>query len=132
MSKAKPSKNSEPVQRAEPKPEAAKPARSKTARSARSAAPPPRPSIPAIRLALFSPGADRVCVAGTFNEWAPDRTALTREPDGTWSIEMPLGPGRHEYRFVVDGCWTDDPRAEQYVSNAFGGVNSVLEIRAAE
>jgi hypothetical protein len=31
-----------------------------------------------------------------------------------------------EYRFVVDGEWTDDPLCPRYVSNPFGGLNGVL------
>jgi hypothetical protein len=38
---------------------------------------------------------------------------------------MSLKPGRHEYRFVADGEWLDDPTAEQRIANAFGTENCV-------
>jgi hypothetical protein len=32
----------------------------------------------------------------------------------------PLPSGRYEYRFVVDGQWTDDPAAGETVMNPYG------------
>ncbi len=120
------------------KPAAQKAARTLKPRTARTSAKPAAdvalapPPLPATRLVFFGPGAECVCVAGTFNNWDPESLPLKAERDGSWTIELPLSPGRHEYRFIVDGCWVDDPRAEQYVPNAFGGVNGLLEVRAAE
>jgi hypothetical protein len=37
-----------------------------------------------------------------------------------------IEPGRHEYRFIVDGQWTDDPLCSAFVSNPFGSLNCVL------
>lgn len=38
---------------------------------------------------------------------------------------MLLKRGRHEYRFVADGEWLDDPAAEQRIANAFRTENCV-------
>ena len=38
-----------------------------------------------------------------------------------------LAPKRHEYRFIVDGEWQDDPHAAIQVPNEFGSSNCVLE-----
>jgi hypothetical protein len=40
-----------------------------------------------------------------------------------------LGPGRYQYKFLVDGEWIVDPAASQNVANAFGTLNSVLEVK---
>ncbi len=57
---------------------------------------------------------------------------MLRLTDGTWAKELILAPGRHEYRFVVDGEWVDDPAATDYVPNPFGGMNAVLTVVASE
>src|ERR1051325_8423191 len=45
-----------------------------------------------------------VAVAGSFNNWDPTKTPLTRQGD-RWSTKVDLPRGRYEYRFVVDGQW---------------------------
>jgi len=47
--------------------------------------------------------------------------------DGLWRSKVWLPPGRHEYRFVVDGQWISDPKAAEAVPNPYGGSNSVLK-----
>jgi len=77
-------------------------------------------------------GAERVQVAGTFNNWNPE--ACTMVPDqggnGLWRLRLPLDGQRHEYRFVVDGRWTTDPGNPHTVPNDFGELNSVVELNA--
>ena len=43
-----------------------------------------------------------------------------------WQASIELPRGKHEYRFVIDGEWIADPRAQESVPNPFGGVNSVV------
>jgi len=81
---------------------------------------------PKAQIKLVKPEAKSVCVAGSFNEWNPDRTPLTRTGDGTWIGEITGISGRHEYLFVVDGQWLPDPNAPESVQNPFGGRNSVM------
>lgn len=80
------------------------------------------------RFTLHCPGEHSVFVAGSFNHWCPDCTRLESAGDGSWSVELPLAPGRHEYRFVVDGEWVDDPDAAEVTPSPFGGVNAVVVI----
>lgn len=84
------------------------------------------PKAGRISLQLVRPGAKRVCVAGSFNEWKPEATPLTPRGNGCWAGDLAVKPGRHEYLFVVDGQWLPDPNAKESVSNPFGGQNSVL------
>jgi hypothetical protein len=99
-------------------PEAVKPVAVKAA-----AAPPPR-----IVLELVNPAAKQVFVAGSFNNWQPEQTPLSPAGNGRWAGGLKVGPGRHEYLFVVDGQWLPDPNAKESVENPFGGRNSVLTI----
>ncbi len=51
-----------------------------------------------------------VAVAGTFNSWVGDAAPLTRVGAATWQATVPADPGRHHYKFVLDGRdWIPDP-----------------------
>lgn len=84
-----------------------------------------------IRLQYHAPEAKRVSAAGSFNNWQPDAAPMQPQADGLWVIELKLPPGAYEYRFVVDGCWCDDPNATETVPNPFGGHNAVLRVAAS-
>jgi hypothetical protein len=82
-----------------------------------------------VRLRLVREGARSVFIAGSFNNWQPRRIALRPVNAGIWEIDLLLPPGEYEYRFVADGEWLDDPLACRVVTNPFGGVNAVLQVR---
>jgi 1,4-alpha-glucan branching enzyme len=84
------------------------------------------PKINHVSLELVKPDAKTVCVAGSFNEWKPEKTPLVSLGNGRWVGDLTVKPGRHEYLFVVDGQWLPDPNARESVANPFGGTNSVL------
>jgi len=79
-----------------------------------------------IILTLFAPKAREVNVAGNFNGWHPDATPLKNMGAGKWAVRLMLRSGQYEYRFVVGGRWSEDPRADQRVANPYGGFNSVF------
>ena len=81
-------------------------------------------------LALTHPTAQEVCIAGSFNDWHPTVTPMIRLEDGKWAKELAVPAGRHEYRFVVDGQWADDPAAMELIPNPFGTANAVLVVEA--
>lgn len=88
------------------------------------------------RLTCYAPDAQRVFVAGTFNEWNPTAQAMTKSPDGEWVAELRLPPGRYEYKFHVDGVWCCEPHLRndgcaevERVPNPFGSMNRVLLVR---
>ena len=112
------------------KPEQAKPApaKSEPVRSQPAKAEAPKPRGNRISLELVRPGAKQVCVAGTFNEWKPEKTPLVQAGEGRWVGNLTVNPGRYEYLFVVDGQWMPDPNARESVQNPFGGRNSVLVV----
>ncbi len=91
---------------------------------------PAAPAKPEISLEILNPSAKSVCVAGTFNEWKPEKTPLKPAGNGRWKGSLSIGPGRYEYLFVVDGQWLPDPNARESVQNPFGGTNSVLVVSA--
>jgi 1,4-alpha-glucan branching enzyme len=78
---------------------------------------------------IRAPHAREVSVAGTFNGWDPSARPLKRGPDGGWAVTFFLAPGKYEYRFVVDGIWTDDPSCTSRCRNQYGGENCILEVK---
>ena len=55
-------------------------------------------------------GIDSVAVAGTFNSWVGDSAPLTRVGAATWQGTVVARPGRHHYKYVVNGRdWIVDP-----------------------
>jgi len=73
--------------------------------------------------------ADKISVAGTFNNWTPEVLTLKQDSVGVWRGFYYLKPGVYQYRFYVDGRWVNDPSAKNTVPNEFGTNNSVLEVR---
>jgi len=76
---------------------------------------------------LNAPEAKRVVVTGTFCDWRTDLHQLKKNKAGLWETTLPLVPGRHEYRFLVDGVWRNDPAAA-FVANPFGPDNCFLSL----
>lgn len=77
----------------------------------------------------FAPEAAEVCLAGTFNQWLDKDLFLKKDKTGYWKISVPLGEGRYEYRYVVDGNWTNAQDQVECVPNSFGTWNTVLQIQ---
>jgi 1,4-alpha-glucan branching enzyme len=75
---------------------------------------------------LRAPEATQVYVVGCFNEWDTAANPLRLGDEGTWTCTLMLEPGEHEYRFVVDGVWWDDPMAAARRPNEFGCENCVV------
>jgi len=63
-------------------------------------------------------------VAGSFNSWLPAPLARSGEE---WAATFPLPPGRHLYKYVVDGEWLVDP-GKQVVIDEKGNENNVVEV----
>jgi hypothetical protein len=82
-----------------------------------------------VRFVLYAPGASRVAVAGTFNQWDPRVAPLVPAgAAGVWTVTLALPVGQHQYAFVVDGRrWVSDPAAPA-VDDGFGRRNSVVAV----
>lgn len=80
-------------------------------------------------------GARAVFLAGTFNNWDPAATAMRPISDTEWAVELELAPGRHEYKFVVDGEWYCEPGRDEpdsalpdCVPNELGSFNREIHV----
>lgn len=89
---------------------------------------PPRAEDGGVLFTHEADNAGSVFLAGTFNGWSATDTPLTRGENGIWWILKPLDAGEHEYKFVVDGNWFQDPENPDTKVDPFGGSNSVINL----
>jgi hypothetical protein len=80
---------------------------------------------------LKDPSAKTVSIMGSFNDWNPEGYEMTRDPaTGSWTLQVRLAPGKHEYVFWVDNQKTaSDPNADLIREDDFGNENSVLFVK---
>jgi 1,4-alpha-glucan branching enzyme len=95
----------------------------------RSSAPVMTPS--GVRFTLARPDAQRVALAGSFNQWSTSSHPLSREgTNGLWMLVVPLPPGEHLFMYVIDGTqWISPPLADDFVDDGFGSKNGVVVVR---
>jgi glycosidase len=75
-------------------------------------------------------GSHNVVVAGDFNGWSQQANPLKGMGNGVYRTSVDLTEGVHQYKFVVDGRWTNDPQSDRELeeSDGFGGKNSAVLI----
>lgn len=78
---------------------------------------------------LHAPQAKKVYLAGSFNSWNTRKLSAKKDSKGNWIVKTSLKPGRHEYKFFVDGSWINDPSCSSCIPNAFGSSNCVIEVK---
>jgi len=70
--------------------------------------------------------AESVRLAGSFNSWQP-QDMLFDSVEGLWKVEQEVSPGRHQFKFVVDGLWVHD-EDQPHTPNEVGSHNNVVEV----
>lgn len=78
--------------------------------------------------AIRAPEAMKVQLVGDFTGWQDRPIDLQKGTDGTWKATVILPPGTHQYKFVVDSRWTDDPDCTQRAPNPFGSENMTRQV----
>jgi len=71
------------------------------------------------------PNASIVVLAGSFNQWNQSQYVFGREGD-EWVCRVDLEPGKHAYKFIVDGNWLLDPANPNTEDDDYGVKNSVI------
>jgi 1,4-alpha-glucan branching enzyme len=74
------------------------------------------------------PGAQRVFLAGDFNDWDEAALPMGREPDGDWCCRIQLAGGVYQFRYYADDEWYTDytDHVAYGIKCAPFGCNSVL------
>jgi hypothetical protein len=78
-----------------------------------------------IRFTYVDAAAGAVSWAGDYNAWNMGANPMAKGEGGVWSVVVPLPPGEHSYKFVVDNNWVADPENPE-TKGEFG--NSVITI----
>jgi 1,4-alpha-glucan branching enzyme len=81
-----------------------------------------------VMMTLKAQGASDVCLMGDFNNWNARTHPMKLTEEGLWVKVVMLQPGRHEYKFLVDGEWWNDPENEDFCQNCYGTLNSVVAV----
>jgi 1,4-alpha-glucan branching enzyme len=74
---------------------------------------------------LSAPGAKAVSLVGDFTRWEEHPIPMKMNRAGVWKAKADLLPGTYHYRFLVDGCWMDDPSCKLHAPNPFGSEDNV-------
>ena len=91
--------------------------------SAKTKPPTRSPAERRVAFSLSAPDARNVKLVGDFTGWEEAAREMTRQHNGSGKATIAVPPGQHEYRFIVDGPWADDPKCEVRKPNPFGGEN---------
>lgn len=75
---------------------------------------------------LNNPDANQVFLAGSFNAWDPSARPMKKDAKGVWKTTLMLPHGVYQYRFIVDGQWTEDSVSREKQMNEFGSFNSIV------
>jgi 1,4-alpha-glucan branching enzyme len=75
-----------------------------------------------------SPTAMSVLLVGDFTHWQQRGIPMRKGKDGIWTAKVSLPPGKHTYRFLVDGDWRDDPECKLRVPNPYGTQDMVRQV----
>lgn len=73
--------------------------------------------------------AERVVLAGSFNDWNESAITMERNGQGYWTYRLPLPAGKHYYKFIIDGKWILDPDNPVKEYDGKGNVNSVYMVK---
>jgi len=81
-----------------------------------------------VEFAYYRPGARDVRLAGDFTGWRAG-SPMRCDERGWWRAELTLEPGKHLFKYVVDGSiWETDYAAYGVENDRHGGWNSVVQI----
>jgi len=76
---------------------------------------------------FYRPQAERVFLAGDFNDWREGELPMIRQDDGYWSVRMRLPAGEFKFRYFADGMWYTDYAAFGVEPGAFG-LDSIVRV----
>ena len=73
--------------------------------------------------------ANRIVLAGSFNDWNENEYEMQKLSNGHWSYRLPLPAGKHAYKFIIDGKWILDPDNPVKEYDGKGNINSVFMVK---
>jgi len=86
----------------------------------------PAPAVGMTRLTIRAEGAQRVEIAGDWNEWTPlDAHASA---NGVWYVDLLLPPGEYRYAFRIDRTQWAVPAGALATDDGFGGKAAYVTV----
>ena len=82
-----------------------------------------------VEFLFFRPQAERVHLAGDFNDWREGELSMQRRGDGYWLARMRLPIGEFRIKYCADGQWFTDFAAFGVEPGQFG-LDSVVRVPA--
>ena len=83
----------------------------------------------AVNFVYVSTPGRNVMLAGSFNNWQPEKELKDKDHTGVYQAQLRLYPGEYQYKFVVDGNWCLDAGNPNFTPNDFGTLNSLLIVK---
>jgi Glycogen recognition site of AMP-activated protein kinase len=87
------------------------------------------PPMGATRLSIRAPDANRVDVAGDWNDWKP--VPAIRADNGVWYADLRIPQGEYRYAFRIDGQAWRVPEGAAAADDGFGGKSAYVTVRDA-
>lgn len=83
-----------------------------------------------VTFSISAPEATEVALVGDFNEWDVAASPLKKLKNGTFKVIVDLDTEKsYEYKYVIDGEYTNDDEPEALVFNEFANAeNSMVTI----
>ena len=82
-----------------------------------------------VTFTVAAPDAENVVVAGDFNNWDEKSFQLKKLKNGTFKGTVNLDKDKsYEFKYIVDGMWTNEDAADSKVTNQYATENSVLNL----
>ena len=82
-----------------------------------------------IQLHIKADPGSEVYVSDSFNNWNENaKKMVDRNNVGEYRATLYLPPGKHEYKFIINGEWHVDPECPNWAVNDCGTLNSVLVV----
>jgi 1,4-alpha-glucan branching enzyme len=73
--------------------------------------------------------ANQVAVAGDFNNWSETDFQLKKLKNGIFKGTLDLEKDKqYQFKYIIDGVWSNEEEADGKVSNEFASENSVLSL----
>lgn len=67
-------------------------------------------------------------LTGSFNNWKQSQLLFARENE-EWVLRLDLAPGKHTYKFIIDGESITDPGNPATENDGHGNINSVMTVK---
>ena len=82
-----------------------------------------------VTFTISAKDAKKVVVAGDWNKWSAKAEPLKKLKNGTFKGTVDLDADKsYEFKYIVDGNYVNDDKADDFKWNDFGSENGVINL----